>query len=290
TCQRYEGSYGHEVEDAKQFAKWGFDYLKYDWCGYRGVVPEPNLNEAQLPYRLMGDALKGVNRDIVFSMCQYGNKDVWKWGESIGGNLWRTSRDIRDNWRSILRNGFSQAGLESYAGPGHWNDPDMLVVGYVGWSQHLRPTLLSPNEQYTHISLWSLLSAPLLIGCDLTRLDSFTYNLLSNSEVIAINQDPLGKQASRILNDGDIQVWVKPLADGSLAVGVFNIGEAPALFKLSFSTLGLSSGSQRVRDMWRHRNIGVFDDGVELKINRHGVKLLNLSGYRRMDTRDVSRR
>lgn len=276
TCQRYEGSYGHEHTDAQQFAAWGFDYLKYDWCGYRTVAPKPSLEEVQSPYRLMGQALKSVKRDIVYSICQYGMKDVWKWGASIGGNAWRTTGDIRDNWKSVSNIGFNkQVGLAPYAGPGHWNDPDMLVVGYVGWSQHLRPTYLSPNEQYTHISLWSLLSAPLLIGCDLTRLDDFTYGLLSNAEVIAINQDILGKQASRVIKDNQVQVWSKPLSDGSLAVGIFNLGETPVHYQLSLADLQLA-GKHQIRDLWKQENIGESDARFSVSINRHGVKLLKI--------------
>lgn len=275
TCQRYEGSYKHEEADAKQYAKWGFDYLKYDWCGYRSVVSEPTLEEAQYPYQLMGQALKEADRDIVFSLCQYGMKDVWKWGASVGGNVWRTTGDIRDNWANMSRIGFRQAGLESYAGPGRWNDPDMLVVGYVGWSKNLRPTYLSPNEQYTHISLWSLLAAPLLIGCDLTRLDDFTYGLLSNPEVIAINQDILGKQASRVIKDKDIQVWSKPLSDGSIAVGIFNLGETPVDYQLSLDALQLS-GKHNLRDLWKQEDMGSVETTFSVSVNRHGVKLFRI--------------
>ncbi|HMI02020.1 MAG TPA: putative Ig domain-containing protein [Pedobacter sp.] len=275
TCQRYEGSYKHEYADAKQFAEWGFDYLKYDWCGYRSVVSKPSLEEVQYPYRLMGQALKEADRDIVYSLCQYGMKDVWKWGAPIGGNVWRTTGDIRDNWENMSRIGFNQAGLESYAGPGHWNDPDMLVVGYVGWSKNLRPTYLSPNEQYTHISLWSLLAAPLLIGCDLTRLDDFTYGLLSNPEVIAVNQDILGKQASRVIRDKNIQVWSKQLLDGSIAVGVFNLGEIPVDYQLSLAALQLR-GKHTLRDLWKQEDMGSIEISFSVPVNRHGVKLFKI--------------
>lgn len=276
TCQRYEGSYKHEHADAKQFAKWGFDYLKYDWCGYRSVVSDPSLEEVQHPYQLMGQALKEADRDIVYSLCQYGMKEVWKWGASLGGNVWRTTGDIRDNWGNMSRIGFKQTGLESYAGPGHWNDPDMLVVGYVGWSKNLRPTYLSPNEQYTHISLWSLLAAPLLIGCDLTRLDDFTYGLLSNPEVIAVNQDILGKQASRVIKDKNIQVWSKPLLDGSIAVGVFNLGETPVDYQLSLASLQLSSGKHSLHDIWKQEDLGSIETSFSVPVNRHGVKLFKI--------------
>ncbi len=261
TCQRYEGSYEHEQADANQFAKWGFDYLKHDWCGLSGIVKKPTLEDWKKPYALMGKALRNTNRDIFYSLCQYGRADVWTWGESIGGNAWRTTGDIRDSWESLSRIGFSQAGKEDYAGPGHWNDPDMLVVGYVGWSKNLRPTFLSPNEQYTHISLWSMLNAPMLIGCDLTKLDDFTFNLLSNAEVLAINQDVLGKQASRVITDGDIQVWTKPLTDGSTAIGIFNLGDKPIDYKLDLASMKLN-GKRNFRDVWTQKDLGDFETNV----------------------------
>lgn len=273
TCQNYIGSYGHEKEDAIQFARWGFDYLKYDWCGYSTIATDKELATLQKPYEDMHRQLSAVDRDIVYSLCQYGMGDVWKWGKDVGGNLWRTTGDIRDNWESMTKIGFAQAGKEAYAGPGHWNDPDMLVVGYVGWSKNLRPTYLSPNEQYTHVSLWSLLSAPMIIGADLTKLDDFTFNLLANPEVIAVNQDVLGKQATLVVKDGDIQVWSKPLADGSLAVGVFNTGEAPANYKLTFDKLNLK-GNQVVRDVWKQQDVSKQSEAFAASINRHGVKFL----------------
>jgi alpha-galactosidase len=173
----------------------------------------------------MRAALNSVQRDIVYSLCQYGMDNVWEWGDSVGGNCWRTTGDITDTWESMSGIGFRQDGHEAYAGPGHWNDPDMLVVGWVGWGPSLHPTRLSAHEQITHITLWSLLCSPLLIGCDMTRLDEFTLSLLTNDEVLAVNQDPLGKQAARIKNDGDVEVWAKPMEDGSLAVGLFNRGK-----------------------------------------------------------------
>jgi alpha-galactosidase len=160
-----------------------------------------------------------VKRDIVFSLCQYGMGDVWKWGGDVGGNSWRTTGDITDTWESMTEIGFSQAGHELYAKPGNWNDPDMLVVGKVGWGPQLHPTKLSPNEQYTHISLWCLLASPLLIGCDMTQMDDFTLNLLTNDEVLDVSQDPLGKQAGRVLKDGDLEVWAKDMEDGSKSAG-----------------------------------------------------------------------
>jgi alpha-galactosidase len=279
TCQCFVGSYGYEEKDAAQFAAWGFDYLKYDWCGYKVVSDGATVADLRAPYDKMKIALKQVNRDIVYSLCQYGRGEVWKWGAEAGGNCWRTTGDIRDSWESITKIGFNQAGLEQYAGPGHWNDPDMLVVGYVGWSKNLRPTYLSPNEQYTHISLWSLLSSPLLIGCDLTRLDDFTRNLLANGEVLAVNQDPLGRQAARLLQDGDVQVWAKDLADGSKAVGIFNLGEQPVTYKLALDKLGLN-GKCALRDLWRQKDLGKESRTFTTHVNRHGVTLVKIAPAR----------
>lgn len=275
TCQTYEGSWQHELHDAKSFADWGFDYLKYDWCGYGSVVQRPNLEQMQEPYIFMRGCLDRVNRDIVYSLCQYGMGEVWKWGAEVGGNCWRTTGDIVDSWGSMAGIGFAQAQCSPYASPGHWNDPDMLVVGRVGWGPSLRESRLTPNEQYTHISLWCLLSSPLLIGCDLTQLDEFTMNLLTNDEVLEVNQDPLGHQAARIAQDGMLEVWAKPMEDGSTAVGLFNRDETPKTVVAKWSDLKLS-GRMRVRDLWRQQDVGVFAGQYGSEIPRHGVMLLRL--------------
>ncbi len=174
TCGQYTGSYQFEQKDAHSYASWGVDYLKYDWCSYDQIARDTSLAERQKPYLVMKEALNQVNRDIVYSLCQYGMSKVWRWGAEVGGNLWRTTGDITDTWESLKEIGFSQIENQPFAGPGHWNDPDMLVVGWVGWGPNLHPTKLTPDEQYTHISLWCLLSAPLLLGCDLQQLDPFT--------------------------------------------------------------------------------------------------------------------
>lgn len=275
TCAGYEGSWQHEQLDARQFAAWGFDYLKYDWCGYGSIKPSPTLEEMQEPYRFMRLCLDRVDRDIVYSLCQYGMGDVWKWGKEIGGNCWRTTGDITDSWGSMAGIGFAQAGHAPYASPGHWNDPDMLVVGLVGWGPNLRESRLTPNEQYTHISLWCLLASPLLIGCDLTRIDEFTMNLLTNDEVLEVNQDPLGKQAVRVLQDGTREVWCKDMEDGSLAVGLFNRDEIPQTVTADWADLGVS-GKMRVRDLWRQKDLGDFDGSFGAEIPRHGVVLVRL--------------
>ena len=182
TCGGYTASWQHEQQDADTYAGWGIDYLKYDWCSYGDVATGDGLERQIKPYRVMGAALRKEPRDIVFSLCQYGMADVWKWGATVDGNCWRTTGDIQDNWGSLRSIFTSQNGHEQYAGPGHWNDPDMLMVGIVGFG-NTHPTHLKPNEQITHVSMWSLLSSPLLIGCDLTRLDPFTLALLTNDEV-----------------------------------------------------------------------------------------------------------
>jgi alpha-galactosidase len=276
TCAGFTASYMHEKRDAEQWAEWGFDYLKYDWCSYGGVAKSPpDIADLQRPYKEMRAALNTVRRDIVFSLCQYGMGEVWKWGKSVGGNCWRTTGDIVDTWESMSGIGFSQNGHERYAEPGCWNDPDMLVVGWVGWGPSLHPTRLTPNEQYTHISLWSLLAAPLLIGCDLTKLDDFTKNLLTNDEVLDVNQDPLGKPAKRISKVDETEVWARPLEDGSWAVGMFNLGETSTRVSVSLARIGVS-GPCRVRDLWRQKDIGEHRGSFSAIVPRHGVALVKV--------------
>jgi len=273
TCAGFTASYQFEDKDARRWADWGFDYIKYDWCSYSKISKGVTLDEQQKPYIVMRQALDKVDRDIMFSFCQYGMGDVWKWGEKIGGNSWRTTGDITDTWNSMSKIGFNQAGQEQYAGPGHFNDPDMLVVGLVGWGPQLHPSRLNPDEQYTHISLWSLLDSPLLIGCDMTRLDPFTQNLLCNDEVIEINQDPLGKQAGRVYKQAGLEIWVKEMEDGSKAVGMFNRNIEPATIKADWKDLGLQ-GKQVVRDAWRQKDLGSFTDAFSAEVAPHGVKLI----------------
>jgi alpha-galactosidase len=275
TCAGFTASYRFEEQDAAQYAGWGIDYLKYDWCSYGSIEKERTREALEKPYRLMRRALNGVHRDIVFSLCQYGMGNVWEWGGGAGGNSWRTTGDIEDTWESMSGIGFAQAGHEKFAKPGNWNDPDMLVVGKVGWGPQLHPTRLTPNEQYTHITLWALLSAPLLIGCDMTQLDEFTASLLTNDEVLDVNQDPLGRQASRVRESGDIEVWAKDLDDGSKAVGLFNRGRWKSDVHLSWSELG-TEGPQAVRDLWRQKSLGKFPAGITLPVARHGAVLLRV--------------
>ena len=227
TCGGYTASWQHEREDAQLVRRLGHRLpqvrlvlVREDRQGHS------RAEELMKPYRVMRGCSDEVDRDIVYSLCQYGMGDVWEWGAEVGGNLWRTTGDITDTWKSMSEIGFAQVKNAPYAGPGHWNDPDMLVVGWVGWGPSLHPTQLTPDEQYTHITPVGLLSAPLLIGCDLERLDDFTLNLLTNDEVLAIDQDRLGRQATPVWRRADHQVWVKELADGGRAIGVFNLGDA----------------------------------------------------------------
>ena len=276
TCAGHEGSYQHEDLDARRYAEWGFDYLKYDWCSYGNIEPHPDHEGLLKPYRVMRSALDKVPRDIVFSLCQYGMGNVWEWGAQVGGNSWRTTGDITDTWSSMSSIGFGQAGHEKFSGPGHWNDPDMLVVGHVGWSAKVRPTRLTPNEQYTHISLWCLLCSPLLIGCDMTKLDQFTLNLLTNDEVLDVSQDPMGRQAARVAKTGPLEIWAKDLEDGSKAAGLFNRGEDESGLTLKWSDLGMSS-QQKVRDLWRQQDLGKFVGQFQITVPRHGVVLLKVT-------------
>jgi alpha-galactosidase len=200
---------------------------------------------------------------------------VWEWGAAAGGNLWRTTGDIGPTWKSVEDHGFNQNGLEQWAGPGHWNDPDMLVVGDVGWG-HPHPTRLTPDEQYTHISLWCLLSAPLLIGCNLDALDDFTISLLTNDEVLEIDQDTLGREATQITKDDDSLVYAKSLDDGSWAVGLFNIGVIPQKLAVHWSDLKLN-GPQQVRDLWRQKDLGKFETNFSSEVAPHGVVLVRVS-------------
>jgi hypothetical protein len=201
--------------------------------------------------------------------------NVWEWGSSVGGNSWRTTGDITDTWQSMSDIGFGQIENAKYARPGNWNDPDMLVVGWVGWGPNLHPARLTPDEQYTHISLWSLLSAPLLIGCDLTRLDDFTLSLLTNDEVIAVNQDPLGKQAVQKISKNGIRVWVKEIEGGGKVAGIFNTSSVTQRYSLNFSEIG-AAPKNKIRDLWRQKNLGVSEEKFETSIVAHGVVLVKL--------------
>lgn len=295
TCGGYLGSLNHEQQDADMYAKWGIDYLKYDWCSYGEEFDKTDKSHAEYvkPYTTMKNALAAQNRDIVHSLCQYGMDNVWEWG-STTGQLWRTTGDITDTWQSMSDIGFSQTQNTQYAKPGSWNDPDMLVVGKVGWGPSLHATRLTPDEQYTHISLWALLASPLLIGGDMSQMDEFTLSLLTNDEVLDINQDPLGKQAVCVSKQNGKEVWVKELEDGSKAVGLFNRGDntnVADLFnwaqkesvstgiKVNWSELNIS-GKQLIRNVWSQKNIAIQDQAFETAVPLHGVVLVRISPVR----------
>jgi alpha-galactosidase len=257
------GKYSFATNDAKQWGAWGFDYLKYDW----NPIETPQVQE-------MDDALKASGRDIVLSLSNsapFAGAADW----ARLSNCWRTTGDIRDTWKSMSHNGFSQDKWNAFAGPGHWNDPDMLVVGEVGWGPKLHSSGLTPDEQYTHITLWCLLSAPLLIGCDMTQLDDFTLNLLTNDEVLAVDQDALGKQATRISQQDDLEVWAKPLADKTWAVGLFNLSDKPADVSVKFADLKLA-GPQAVRNLWKQADLGQSNGQFSSPVASHGAVMLKI--------------
>ena len=265
TCAGYEGSYGHEEQDAKTYAAWGFDYLKYDWCSAHRLYTD---KEMQSVYQIMGDALLKSGRPIVFSLCQYGRNDVWKWGPEVGGNLWRTTDDISDKWAAMSKIGFSQNDLAPYAGPGHWNDPDMLEIGNGG---------MNDDEYRTHMSLWSILAAPLLAGNDLRNMSKDILEILTNHEVIAVSQDKLGKQGHRVAQSGEQEVWARPLADGGYAVGLFNRGAAPASVAVKWADVGLSGPPTKARDLWAHSDVKMDGPQYTAMVPAHGVAMLRVA-------------
>ena len=271
TCAKFEGSYRHEEQDAQTYAAWGIDYLKYDLCGLRDIMKSAESPEAAHKmmvnaYIKMRDALRKTGRPIVYSLCQYGNDAVWQWGASVGGNLWRTTGDIKDNYARMEQIGFSQAGLAKFAGPGHWNDPDMLEVGNGG---------MNLDEYRTHMSLWAILAAPLLAGNDLTTMSPETIALLTNREVIAIDQDRAGKQGDRVRTEGPMEIWARTLADGSRAVGLFNRHPQPMEMQVDFRELGFK-GAVKVRDIWAAKDLGLIQSSYQTSVPGHGVVLLRV--------------
>jgi alpha-galactosidase len=270
TCAGYEGSYGHEEQDAKTYAAWGIDYLKYDLCSYGKIMRQAAPNDQAKQYEMMRaayekmhQALLATGRPMYYSLCQYGWGSVWKWGPSVGGNSWRTTDDIQDNYMSMSNIGFSQAGLAKYAGPGHWNDPDMLEVGNGG---------MKYNEYLTHMSLWAMLAAPLLAGNDLSQMSPQTKSILLNKDVIAIDQDALGKQGNRLSAEGPFEVWSKPLQNGDIAVGLFNRGHDAEQMSLPLEQLGLTP-SCKVHNIWNPSDNG---HGPWM-VSEHGAVLLRIT-------------
>jgi alpha-galactosidase len=263
TCRGREASYGHEKQDAETFARWGMDFVKYDWCSGDQVYKP---DEMQAAYKKMHEDLAATGRPILYSLCQYGIQDVWKWGPSVGGQMWRTTGDIGENYNSIIVIGFAQNGLEKYAGPGHWNDPDMLEIGN---------GKMTDDECRTQMSLWCVLAAPLFAGNDLTSMSPVTVETLTNPEAIAVDQDPAGVQGHRVWQEGPAQAWVKSLADGSHAVVVLSTQNRPITVTVNLSTLGLDETIE-ARDLWQHKDLGTITQQLTVQAPRHGSVLLRV--------------
>jgi alpha-galactosidase len=259
TCQKRPGSYEHEVQDIKTYAEWGVDYVKIDWCYAEGLDPE-------VQYPKFRDAIAQAGRPIVFSICNWGVKAPWHWGPKTG-NLWRTTGDISDKYDSMSLIGFSQNGLESFAGPGQWNDPDMLEVGNGGMDR---------DEYRTHMALWVILAAPLLAGNDLRNMSQETKDMLTNADVLAVDQDPKGVQGHRVWQEGPLEIWTKPLVDGSLAVGLFNRTEAALKMTVDFKSIG-APATAKVRDLWERKDLGTLENSYSSVVPKHGVVFLKIS-------------
>jgi alpha-galactosidase len=277
TCAGYAGSLGHEEQDAKMYADWGIDYLKYDLCSFIPEVMQkqaPNDKAAQMrlmvaAYDKMGKALKATGRPIVYSLCQYGWDNVWEWAPGLGGNLWRTTDDIQARWQSIYDLMSEQAGLASYAGPGHWNDPDMLEVGN---------GKLSLAENRTHFSMWAMLAAPLLAGNDLPHMKPEIHDILTNRDVIAIDQDPLGHEARHIYSRGEIEVWARDLKGGAKAIAIINVGSdvySTHPFHLNLEQLGLH-GPQHAKDLWTGKQLDLTNN-IPIELPSHDILLLRIA-------------
>jgi alpha-galactosidase len=277
TCGGYAGSLDHEAQDAKMYASWGVDFLKYDLCSFQTNMNQVKADHPNDPnaannlmiaaYRKMGDALKATGRPIVYSLCQYGVDQPWKWGPGVGAQMWRTTDDIDDSYGRMITIGFSQAGLSKYAGPGHWNDPDMLEVGN---------GKMTTDEYKTHMSLWVILASPLLAGNDLSKMTDTDKSILMNKDALAIDQDPLGKQGDRLYQSGDFDVWTRPLSGGRVAVGLFNRSWDNRDVSVDLADIGFKSGAN-LRDVWTQQDLGhhagVFTDTLP----KHGVTLLIVS-------------
>jgi len=276
TCGGFTASLDHEVQDAQLYASWGIDYLKYDMCSFGDVMAAkaPNDNAGQMrlmiaAYTKMGNALKSSGRPIVFSLCQYGVDAPWEWAPAIGGNLWRSTGDVQPNWDSIYDIISEQAGLAKYAGPGHWNDPDMLEVGNGD---------LTLAENRTHFSMWAMLAAPLLAGNDLPNMKPAIKDILTNKDVIAIDQDKLGHEGTRVYADGELEVWARHLSGGAMAIAVLDLGESRYSthpFHLSLAKLGLH-GPQMGKNLWTGKDV-TLTDGMPIEIESHDVLLVRIA-------------
>jgi len=269
TCAKRPGSLGHEYQDALQYAAWGVDYLKYDWCN-------TTTQDAKAAYALIRNALNATGRPIVLSMCEWGTAKPWLWGKEVGGNLWRTTGDISDMWQSKDKRHLGmldildlQDGLQSYAGPGHWNDPDMLEVGNGG---------MTTDEYRAHFSLWAILAAPLLAGNDLRDMKPEIHDILTNKEVIAVNQDPMGRQGRRVRKEGDLEVWAKQMQDGSRSVILLNRDATEKGITVSWEDIGYPAHlSAAVRDLWRAKDLGPFKEKFSASVPPHSVVMVKIA-------------
>ncbi|HWZ34973.1 MAG TPA: glycoside hydrolase family 27 protein [Mucilaginibacter sp.] len=280
TCGGYVGSYQHEAQDAKQYAAWGFDFLKYDWCSYGQIAGKnPDLTAYKKPYLLMGDLLKQQDRDILLNLCQYGMGNVWEWGAEVGGQSWRTSGDLGFQLDKIFDVAINNAKHREYSKPGSWNDPDYIQIGYIGNARKeglAEQTKMPPNMQYAYMSLWCLIASPLFYSGDMEHLDDFTLNILCNAEVIAVDQDPLGACGKVIMRNDSTFLMVKPMADGSKALGLFNRSKKTVETAATWDELQIS-GKQKLRDLWRQKNIGTFNHSFKTIVPAQGVVLVSVS-------------
>jgi len=274
SCGGQTTSYGYEAQDAKMFASWGVDFLKYDLCSYREIMKQESGGNVEksdalmkAAYEKMHQDLLATGRPILFSMCQYGWGEVWEWGAEVGGNMWRTSGDINDTYDRMALIGFGEAGLSKYAGPGHWNDPDFLEVGNAG---------MTPDEQRTHFSLWAMLAAPLIAGNDVTAMTAETKSILMNKEVIAVDQDPLGKAGDRAYAAGALEVWARPLGGGAMAVALFNRLTGATRMTLRLKDVGWH-GRAAARNLWTREDVDVLSGETTVVVPAHGVVMLRLS-------------
>lgn len=303
TCQKFEASYQHEEADARQIAQWGFDLLKYDWCSYGRVATDVTsvtlkaptaqvFSELKLPYTTMSGFLNAQDRDIILNMCQYGMGQSWTWAREVGGNSWRTTGDLGVAKETSLPRfytvGFANAALDAYAGPGGWNDPDYILIGSGVDPYHqtepAKPTKLTPDEQYSYMSMWAMMASPLFFSGDMTKLDAFTLNVLCNFEVIDLDQDSLGKQAAILRKTGHELILVKQLEDGSMAVGLFNLDAAPQTMAVDWKDVQLS-GKLKVRDVWRQKDLGSYSNRYASQVPAHGVMLVRVMPAHRKDVR-----
>jgi alpha-galactosidase len=285
TCARFAGSYGHEAQDAQQFAEWGFDFLKYDWCSYGEIAVKANPGQKEIPlatykypYQMMGDILKKQNRDIVYNLCQYGMGAVWEWGGEVGGNCWRTAGDLGFELDRVFEVALKNSEYRQYSKPGEWNDPDYIQIGWIGTARKMglpEKIQMPSTMQYSYMSLWSLMAAPLIYSGDMTKLDDFTLNILCNPEIIEVNQDPLGESGLVIKKNDEHFVMIKNLHDGSSAVGLFNRAESPADISIEFDELGIDVRTP-VRDLWRQKYLGKYKGSFKATVPSKGVVMVKI--------------